>query len=85
MGILKEILKTTVFIPIVYIFVSMASSRGGDYFATVFAVLWGFGVLIATLAIYVYALKPSFLQPSIVDDKGRIVKKERDNKQDRGV
>jgi len=74
MGILREILKTTVFIPIASIFIYSVLQRGGDYFATVFAVLWGFGVLIATLAIYVYALKPSFLKSPPKDDQGQKTK-----------
>jgi hypothetical protein len=71
MDILREILKLGVFAPITIWFIYLAlESRGGyDQLGMGLCVLLGFGGLIATLAIYGYALKPSILESPSKDDQ----------------
>lgn len=75
MDILRDILKTTIFIPPIawftFIGITKMNSLARDL-GSLFGVFWVLGTAIT----YFFVLKPSFLQPSIVDDKGRIIKKQ---------
>lgn len=82
MDILREILKLGVFAPIAIWFICLAlASRGGyDQLGMGLCVFWGFGGLIATLAIYGYVLKPSFLESPPNDGQGQKPKEGNANK-----
>jgi hypothetical protein len=72
---LEDVLKTTIFILPLIMFLNVLTWR-----ATNLQIEVGLGmsliVFIISALFYFFDLKPSFLQPSIVDGKGRIIKKQ---------
>lgn len=70
MGILKEILKTTVFIPVIFCLGVLAHLPTTDTAMNIFGGLW-VAYLIGTYAFYYYVLHPSFRHSTPKDDQGQ--------------